>query len=148
MLAQYRWPDIATELATHPAGTRLRFHKSLVEHPRDAGMRPGVGLPVGQRADFRLTFRPECWGLHVQDFGDHYEAHIDQTDPGCDAIKHLQQDAPNTLVAGAALVGGLIGLALGRSAGAIGVGALAGAAIGCLAVAPQVATGDKLDANP
>ena len=141
MLAPHRWLDVVHELQRHPPGTRLRIRKSLVEHPRDAGLRPSIGLPAGQRADYRLALQPGCSGIHVQDFGEHYEVHLDQKDPGCDAIGHLQQDAPGTFVATAALAGGLIGLLLGRTGQAFAVGAIAGSVVGCLGLPDRDSAG-------
>ena len=130
----YSWRGIASQLAGEPPGTKVRVEKHLAEHPKDGGLRPGVGLPVGQTADFRLTL-PDCRGLHVQDFGTHYEAHIDQTDPACDLVRHLVQDAPGTFVVGSAIAGGLVGLILGRSIEAFAAGLLLGAGAGGISAA-------------
>lgn len=135
----YAWREIASCLAGEPPGAKVRVEKHMVEHPKDAGLRPGIGLPVGQTADFRLRL-PDCRGLHVQDFGTHYEAHIDQTDPACDAIRHLVEDAPGTFIVGSALIGGLIGLMLGRSGNAFAAGLLLGAGAGGLTAAAANAT--------
>jgi hypothetical protein len=136
----WRWRDVAARLSTEPAGSKVRIEKASVEHPKDGGLRPSFGLPVGQQSDFRLTL-PDCRGLHVQDFGTHYEAHIDQTDPACDAILHLVQDAPGTFVVGSALVGGLMGLLLGRTSEAFAAGLLLGAGAGCLSAAAAQSDG-------
>jgi len=126
----WTWQQIAGVLAHEVAGARVRIEKYLIEHPTDGGLRPGVGLPVGQQADFRLIL-PDCRGLHVQDFGTHYEAHLDQTDPACDAVRHLMEDAPGTFIVGTALVGGLVGLLLGRSKDAFAAGLFLGAGAAC-----------------
>ena len=130
----YTWTQVANLLAQQPAGTRLRITKSWMEHPVDGGLRHGVGLPVGQVADYRLRL-PDCRGLHVQDFGEHYEAHLDQTDPACDAMQHLAQDAPVACVVGAAVVGGLLGLLAGQSKEALLAGLAIGAGLGGVAAA-------------
>jgi hypothetical protein len=127
-------PVVAHRLASEPSGTRLRLEKHLAEHPTDGGLRPSVGLPVGQTADFRLRL-PDCRGLHVQDFGTHYEAHIDQTDPQCDLVAHLRDDAPVTLVVSSALIGGLLGLLVGASKEAFAAGLVLGAGLGGMAAA-------------
>jgi hypothetical protein len=134
----WTWEMVANRLSTEPAGTRLRVEKHLAEHPKDGGLRPSIGLPVGQTADFRLRL-PDCRGLHVQDFGTHYEAHIDQTDPACDLVAHLRNDAPATFMLTSALVGGLVGLLLGRSGQAFAAGLVLGAGVGGVAAAEQAA---------
>ena len=61
--------------------------------------------------------------------------HWDRTDPACDLVQHLVQDAPGTYLAGTTLLGGLVGALLGRSDKAMVAGALIGAAIGGVALA-------------
>jgi hypothetical protein len=86
-----------------------------------------VGLPVGQQADYRMSY-PGCGGLHVRDFGTHYVAHLDRANPACNPIGHILEDVPD-VAAGVAL-GALVGLLLGRSKEATVAGAVVGAAIG------------------
>lgn len=131
----YTWQAIATQLAAHPWGTTLRIEKHRVQHPRDAGMKPSTGLPVGQRQDWRVSY-PVCGGLHVRDFGDHYSAHLDRVNPNCDPIGHVVSDTPQ--IAGGLALGALLGLALGKSKEAALVGAMFGGLIG-LASASSVA---------
>jgi hypothetical protein len=128
----YRWRDLLPWIKQHAAGTVLRLEKWQVEHPRDGGLRPSVGLPMGQQSDFRLRLA-DCSGLHVRDFGTHYEAHIDQVDPDCDPVDHLVKDAPDVAISGAAALGALLGTALGRSKEAALVGGLLGALVGAAA---------------
>ncbi len=123
------WRRVLQQLETCPRGTFLRVPRSSVLHPLDAGFQYSIGLPRGQSADFRLTL-PDCRGLHVQDFGTHYEAHVDVVDPACDLGEHLFEDAPGALVASAAGLGGLAGLAVGRDGSAALVGVLVGGALG------------------
>jgi len=125
----YGWDQVIAMLAAKPAGTRIRFEPHMVAHPLDAGFRRSIGLPAGQRSDFRLTL-PDCRGLHVQDFGTHYEAHLDRTDPECDALLHLQKDAAGAYVAGATALGALFGLLIGKRPEAVLVGALIGGVVG------------------
>ncbi|HJK92322.1 MAG TPA: hypothetical protein RMH85_01285 [Polyangiaceae bacterium LLY-WYZ-15_(1-7)] len=121
------WDMVAAQLHFLPRGQFVRVEKRCVTHPLDAGFRKTLGLPRGQRADFRLELA-NCVGLHVQDFGSHYEAHLDQVDPACDVAEHLRRDAPGTYVLGAVGLGALIGLAIGQSKEA----ALAGSVLGGL----------------
>ena len=132
----WTWSAVADRLSGEAPGTRLGVEKYVAQHPKDGGLLPSIGLPVGQSADFRLKL-PDCRGLHVQDFGTHYEAHIDQTDPACDLVGHLRNDAPGTFIATSALVGGLVGLLLGRSGQAFAAGLLLGAGAGGLSVAAK-----------
>ncbi len=122
----WTWTDVAARLADEPEGTRLRLPRPQVQHPLDGGLRRGVDLPVGQRADFRMDCGDRT--LCVQDFGTHYEAYLEPRaaaepedaarppdDPGACAGALLA-----LLVAGtreAALVGALLGAALGRRRG-------------------------------
>jgi hypothetical protein len=128
------WTAITRTVLTKPPGTKWPVRKHQVPHPIDAGMRMSTGLPAGQLADYRLKL-PDCSGLHVQDYGTHYLVHWDRTDPGCDLVAHLVRDAPGTYIAGATLIGGLVGALLGRSDKAMLAGALVGAALGGVALA-------------
>jgi len=119
----WTWSDVTARLAAEPEGTRLRLPRPLAQHPLDGGLTRGVDLPVGQRADFRLPCGDRT--LCVQDFGTHYEAFLVGAAPpetegaavdagaGAGALVAL-------LLAGtreAALVGALLGAALGRRRG-------------------------------
>ena len=123
----WTWREVAAALAAQPAGTLLRVPKHQVEHPSASGLVHSVGLPYGQRADYRLRYS-DCTGLHVRDFGAHYEAHIDQVHPECGVVDHLRRDAPGTYIAAATALGALAGTLLGKKPEAI----FAGAAIGGL----------------
>lgn len=127
------WANVARELAAHPPGTILRVPKWRYPYPVDAGAHVSIGLPLGQSADFRWRLAG-CAGLHVRDYGAHYEAHIDQVDPGCDPIEHLRQDAPEVFLAGAGAIGALLGALLGRSSEATIVGAGLGTLLGIAAL--------------
>ncbi len=130
----YEWLDIANILTHRPAQTFVRVEKHQALHPRCAGFTHSIGIPRGQSADFRLTLS-DCRGLHVQDFGTHYEAHIDQVDPACGVVDHLAANAPEMLVAAGA--GALVGLALGRSGGAALLGLFIGGSLGLAYLSSQ-----------
>ena len=123
----WTWREVAAALAAEPPGTIFRIAKHQVEHPSASALLPGIGLPFGQRADYRLRYS-DCSGLHVRDFGAHYEAHLDQVHPDCGIVDHLRRDAPGTFVAAATALGALAGTMLGKKPEAI----FAGAAIGGL----------------
>lgn len=126
-LTPLRWRDVAIALGDEPDGTRIRLKPSQVEHPRDAGLGLGVGMPVGQRADYSLDL-DDGIRLAVQDFGTQYLARLEKKPPSTSLEKTLQE-SPGASVAGMIAFGALAGLALSRSKD----GALAGAAIGGLA---------------
>jgi hypothetical protein len=96
-----------------------------------------VGLPEGQAADYRLVLADGA-GLHVKDFGTHYEAHIDEVHPEVNAVEHLRRDAPGVFVVGGAALGAAIGAGAAKSKEA----ALVGAAIGGLFAAILAAARD------
>ena len=116
-------------LERFPAGTVLPVSKKCIEHPEDHGAKRSVGLPLGQRNDFRWRLS-DCRGLHVRDFGTHYEAHIDRVDPSCSLVEHLRRDAPNAYVLGACALGGLLGLLVGGGKDALVAGAAIGSVVG------------------
>lgn len=121
----WTWSEIAQQLGAAEPNTLLRLEKREVQHPRDAGMRLSMGLPIGQNADYRMSY-PHCGGLHVRDYGTYYTAHLDRANPHCDPIAHAVQDTPQ--IAGGVALGALLGLLLGNSREAT----LAGAALGGL----------------
>lgn len=132
------WLDVAEYLSGQDPGTIFRVPVSGMEHPLDSGMRRSAGLPLGQRSDFRFRL-DECAGLHVRDFGTHYEAHIDKVDPSCDPVEHGLQDAPGATIIGTAALGALLGGFLGKSRDAL----FAGAAIGALVALAAVILSDE-----
>jgi hypothetical protein len=135
----FSWNAIAAALASRGPGARVRIEKFRVEHPRDGGLAPSLGLPVGQRADWRLP-SPGCGPLHVREYDGHYVAHLGRANPNCDPIGHLASDAPQVM-SGVAF-GALLGLLLGRSKEATLAGAALGGLMG-LAAAQAKAAGAK-----
>jgi hypothetical protein len=123
-------------LAKNPAGSVLRLPKGILPHPRAFGMTTSVGLPEGQRADYRKQLASGA-GFHVKDFGAHYEAHLDRVHPDVNLVEHLRVDAPGTFVAGGAALGALAGLALGGSKDDVLVGAVLGGFLSAIALENQ-----------
>ena len=142
MIAGYvfTWSGIASYLAGQPQSAILRVEKHQVQHPRDAGMRPSVGLTVGQSTDWRYKY-PSCSGLHVRDFGTFYSAHLDRANPECDLLGHIVSDTPQ--IAGGLALGALLGLALGKSKEAALVGAMFGGLIGLATTSSAAEAGMK-----
>jgi len=86
-----------------------------------------IGMPVGQRADYRL----DVGGGHdlvVSEFAHGFEARL-EVRPALADFERALRDAPGSSVVGMIAAGALVGLALGRSKES----ALAGATIGGLA---------------
>lgn len=122
-----RWLAVAGMLRAHPLGCFIRFSPAQVEHPRDAGMKPSLGLPLGQRADYRLDVG-NGQVLVVSEFSAAFEARLEARPDFAD-LERMLRDAPGSTVMGMVAAGALLGLALGRSKDS----ALAGATIGGLA---------------
>jgi len=121
-----RWGSVAAILRENPVGSIVRFAPARVEHPRAAGMALAFGVPVGQRADYRLDVGD--YDLVVSEFADGFEARLEERPVLFDFERQLRC-APGSSVIGMMAAGALVGLALGRSK----KGALAGATIGGLA---------------
>lgn len=86
------WDDVA-DLIDKDGGT-VEINKADLPPPREAGAARSVGLPKGQDLDWRFPPRPDGSGLHVQEFSDHYSAHIDRVHPTVSVLNHLAADAP------------------------------------------------------
>ena len=56
-----------------------------------------LGDPMGSLKQYR-----NARGVHVREFPDRYEIHVDQVDPRTNPLGHLISDSPETLVAFAA----------------------------------------------
>lgn len=130
------WADVIMFLAKNPVGSVLRLPKGILPHPKTFGMTTSVGLPEGQRADYRKQLARGA-GFHVKDFGTHYEAHLDRVHPDVNLVEHLRVDAPGTFVAGGAALGALAGLALGGSKDDVLVGAALGGLLSAIAIENQ-----------
>ncbi|MHB8553505.1 MAG: hypothetical protein ACYDAO_07990 [Thermoplasmataceae archaeon] len=82
-----------------------------IPSPESSGIfRKSIGELKGQIADWRASIGGSDRGVHVVEFTDHYEMHVDQYDPGKNPLKHLMFDSPK------------YGFALGAIT--IGIGAL------------------------
>lgn len=137
------WGRVAALLRGQPQGSIVRLPPARVEHPRDAGMALAVGVPVGQRADYRLDVGGG-YDLVVSEFAHAFEARLEVRSVLADFEKALR-DAPGSSVVGMIAAGALVGLALGRSkesalAGATigGLAALAGVGVSNAQAAPEV----------
>ena len=131
------WRGVVRVLGQYAPRTTFRVEKGVLCHPRAAGMSPSMGLPEGQIGDFRLAL-PNGGGLHVKDFGTHYEAHLDEVHPDVNLVEHLRKDAPGVFIAGGVALGAVVG----RSVGTSKDGTLVGAALGGLFAALLASTQD------
>jgi len=129
------WAEVEEQLASRPLGTILTIPRTAIEAPSVAGATVAVGLPRGELRGWRFPPTVTCRGLHVHEFAEHYEAHLDAVHPACDLLAHARADAPELLVLG--LVGAALGLlaAGGRRSGRGLVGAGLGALTGVLVAA-------------
>lgn len=143
-IAVSAWSDVVLFLAKNSAGAVLRLPKGILPHPMTFGMTTSIGLPEGQRADYRRQMAGGT-GFHVKDFGTHYEAHLDRVHPDVSLVEHLRVDAPGTFVAGGAALGALAGLALGGSKNGVLIGAALGGFLGAIAIDNQAQA--KLDSQ-
>ena len=80
---------------------------ALMVHPASCGFRRGLGLPKGQSADWRRRLSGDrC--LHVREYSDRYEAHIDRLDPQADPLGHVAVDCAPLWIAGWAIAGAAV----------------------------------------
>lgn len=127
------WKQIATLLTQAQAPLRVRIEKRDAEHPRDGNLRLTVSVPGPHRATYQLPL-PDRRALLVQDFGGFYVAHLEQR-PAVTPAPSSPTDGE--VITAATMLGGLIGLALGRSKPASFVGLMAGAFAGAAVVAAK-----------
>lgn len=117
------WIDVNRYVTARKAGVHYRFEKDELPHPRTAGFSKSIGLPRGQKSDWRLG------SLHAQDFGRYWSVHRDRVDPATNPVLHFAADAPEVF-AGCVAAGAL---AFGRDpfrwgSAALGAGKLAAVA--------------------
>ncbi len=125
------WNGVVRVLKQYSPRTVVEIPKGGLPHPRAAGLSRSIGLPEGQSSDYRALLRGGA-GLHVKDFGTHYEAHIDEVHPDVDAIEHLRVDAPGVFVAGGVALGAVVARSLGASRDATVVGGVLGGLLAAL----------------
>lgn len=123
------WQDVRRQLETLEPKTEVFVPHGLLPHPRHAGAVLSVGLPVGQRSDWRFAAALDCTGLHVHELATGWAAHLDQVHPSCGLVPHLQADAPGVLLAVGLVAGGGVGLATGRPLLGVLLGLVLGAAM-------------------
>ncbi len=104
----HTWAQVAFELMTAVPHARVRVARAAILHPKSVGFVKSIGLPAGQRADWRCSL-PNGQCLHVHEHRTVYVAHVDQIDPARDALGHLAVDAPGLTRALCAGIGAWVG---------------------------------------
>lgn len=94
------WLPVLRRLQTLPPRTPVTLSLEEIAPPQAHGARLGSGLPRGQEADWRWLL-PCQMSLHVRQYGDRYEVHLDEADPSTAPLQHLRKDAPHLFVRGA-----------------------------------------------
>lgn len=130
----YAWEDVINRLRSSPAGSIMRIPSTQIAHPLDANMVRTLGLPIGQRADFRVAI-DERTAFHVRDFGGYYDAQLYSVLPQA-AVEppSVPREAPGATILGATAIGALLGAALGGTKDGALAGALVGGVAGLAAV--------------
>lgn len=130
-----QWMEVRHVLEGLPAGTCIPLSRGSIAHPYMERAVHSLGWPRGQVADWRFPPTRTCRGLHVHEYPERWVAHLDRVHPDCDPLGHLQHDAPQLLVGGTVLAGGLLGLLLVRRQGrGFAMGSTAGLLIGLVLV--------------
>src|SRR5579875_2171519 len=71
---------------------------AVIPDPEESGLfRRSVGEYHGQLRDWRATIPGSEKGVHLREYSDRYELHIDRFDPYKHPLKHLVFDSPGTL---------------------------------------------------
>jgi hypothetical protein len=108
----YTWPEIAAMLRGEAHGSTVTVSKTAIAAPESCGFRRTAGLPnaqsQGKTEDWRIRLKGGgC--LHVQAVDENWVAHCDVTDPTESLLGHALDDLPALTVAGAAVVGLVLG---------------------------------------
>lgn len=125
------WAHMVERLREQVPRRGYAIQRHQIEHPRDGGLTFSVGLPIGQRASY-LAHLDDGEVLAVEEFGDRYIAALRR--PVIRGVESALEETPGASVLALLALGGVIGLALGRSGEAALVGAVVGGVAGLAAV--------------
>lgn len=127
------WSDVEALLAAAAPGAVMRVPRGWLPHPRAEGLRPAVGLPLGQEADF---VRPSAGArLHVERHRRHDLVWLEASPS---TVPAAAVTPPASRARRAAAVGALAGAFLTRSpAGALAAALLAGLTVAVSTPAPR-----------
>jgi hypothetical protein len=91
---QYRitWGDVYAWLYSVDRGSVFEVAKFRIPHPSFNGAYRSIGLPKGQKADWRFPPDPSGRGLHVHDIGWAWAAHLDEVHPNASLLGHFLRD--------------------------------------------------------
>lgn len=126
---------VIEKVFSNDAHVDVEFSSDEIPHPLRLGFRVDIGEPRGQIADYRYVVGEHS--VHAREYPGWYRIHWDLFDPLVNAFEHLRRDSPayftlattstglsvgaaigafsknKSDVAAGALIGGLVGLALG-----------------------------------
>jgi hypothetical protein len=137
------WREVIEYLAKQPAGTSVHVESHRVEHPRDGGLGPMMGIPVGQRGDWGGLLSDGTL-VAARDFGSYYDVKLHARSPASALAMPSDTSesiSPQAMVLGLTALGALLGLALGRSKDGVLTGALLGGATALTGLAVGSAQG-------
>ncbi|WP_055032255.1 hypothetical protein [Acidiplasma aeolicum] len=78
---------------------KIEISKNIDNKPEESGIfRRSVGKIRGQIRDYRSGIYKSTMGIHLVEFTDHYELHVDSYDPQKYPVRHLIIDSPDTLI--------------------------------------------------
>ncbi len=78
---------------------RFNIPKKHMEKPEKSLLfRKSIGKIRGQIRDYRCSIYESNLGMHVVEFMDHYEIHLDRYDPMKKPVEHIIYESPDTLL--------------------------------------------------
>lgn len=89
-------PKVSLVMAAK-VGETVVVPKDATPPPAEQGFRRSLGLIKGQLKDWRLALDSGP-GIHVREYADRYEVHVDNVDPSKGIVQHLAADTPITLL--------------------------------------------------
>lgn len=101
------WNQVVTDVLVEKKVTIYKSNDiEFIPRPEESGLFVrSIGEPKGQIADWRSSIPGSIRGIHVVEFRDRYEIHVDRFDPAKKPISHLLLESP-----GSAILIGALGL--------------------------------------
>ncbi|WP_337859879.1 hypothetical protein [Ferroplasma sp.] len=88
----------STACAIALADGKIDLPKEM-EDPLETGLFfRSIGKIRGQVRDYRCSIDGSKLGIHVVEFIDHYEVHVDKFDPHKKPLEHIVFDSPDTIL--------------------------------------------------
>lgn len=109
------WNQVVTDVLVENHVTIYKSNEfEYIPRPEESGLFVrSIGEPKGQVADWRSSVPGSVKGIHVVEFRDRYEVHVDRFDPAKMPISHLLLESPGSAILIGAL--GLLAAFLGGS---------------------------------